>query len=296
MLPGLLGLTLVVLMLAACGVPTATTTMVLATSATALTTTTSTAPITTTTTSPGPQTGGSEAIVDPRRYFPMEVGREWTYDIAVGSAEPMICEDVVVAKGGEPYNFSLVGSIHVSGEGTPSRLRMRVVAPAQEELRAGSVEVKVLEDDLGLFRFVQRILWHWENLSPPGGMGSMSGVAQSFLYSAPKLMSAYPYDVLRDAESVHSTRTIFIWNFGRIEQEDKEEVFSFLGVDSDVAGWRGIPCLHFVREATSDRSTGSVSLTEDCWYAPDEGLVRLEQRIAGKLSMTWTLASQGSNP
>ncbi len=47
--------------------------------------------------------------------------------------------------------------------------------------------------------------------------------------------------------------------------------------------------MHFVR---TPRDTGIV---EDIWHAPGKGLVRLEQRVRGELSMTWALENFKTN-
>ncbi len=223
--------------------------------------------------------------VDPSDYFPMDIGREWTYNIKLGKVSPMILEDVIIAKDNKPYNFSHVGPINVSAGNY--RLKMRVVEPYSEELRSlGGVGVEILEDELGFYRFVSQIFWRRES---PTFIGSQTSILQSLIYSDSELMSVYPYPQLEDADSIHSYRTIFIWGGGGIEQEDEEESFFFIDVDKNVPGWQGVPCYHFTREAKSDESTGSESITEDYWYAPKKGLVRLEQRVKGEISMTWTL-------
>lgn len=218
-------------------------------------------------------------------YFPMDIGREWAYDIKLGKVAPMLLEDVIIVNNNEPYNFSLVGPINANNAESYS-LRMQIVEPKLEQVPSGAVEVKILQDELGLYRFVDSIFWHKESLSISG---SQSGVLQSYMYSVPELMAVYPYSQLKDASSVHSNRNIFIWGGGGIVSDDKEESFFFIGMDNSISGWQGIQLAHFTRKANSDESSGSKSITENYWYAPNKGLVRLEQTVEGEISMTWTL-------
>lgn len=56
--------------------------------------------------------------------------------------------------------------------------------------------------------------------------------------------------------------------------------------------------LHFVRTVEPrDQITAYMhnGFIEDTWFAKGFGLVRLEQRINGKISMTWTLKEFLSN-
>ena len=77
---------------------------------------------------------------------------------------------------------------------------------------------------------------------------------------------------------------------------DPADVLLFVGPES----CDGTPCLHFARNVrageplagvpdTPDSSYLDSSFVEDTWFAKDTGLVRLEQRVNGRLSMTWSL-------
>lgn len=73
---------------------------------------------------------------------------------------------------------------------------------------------------------------------------------------------------------------------------DSPDVLYFEGITECEA----IPCLHFQRVVTlSDDEEGEnessigKDFTEDTWFAKGVGLIRLEQRVEGIISMTWTL-------
>jgi len=226
-----------------------------------------------------PQSPTSAADLD---YFPMDVGREWTYKIEIGKVKPMIYENVAIIKGNDDYYyFPLVGSLNASSD-ADCYLKIMVKSPYQEAERLMSVELEVLEDDLGIFRFNTKLFWGME------GFSSQTAILQAVEYANGNLMSVYPYPELANAEEVVSERVIFLWGEGRIVQEDKDS-FGFRNIDKNVPGYQGIPCWHFLREVHPDKSTQAKSFTEDYWYAPEKGLVRLEQKVEGIISMVWIL-------
>lgn len=68
----------------------------------------------------------------------------------------------------------------------------------------------------------------------------------------------------------------------------KDQDLQFLGQEN----YNGVPCLVFLRTVYPGETTSShldKGFTEQLWFGKGKGLVRLEQKIDGQKSMTWTL-------
>lgn len=61
----------------------------------------------------------------------------------------------------------------------------------------------------------------------------------------------------------------------------------FVGYENNISGYEGISCMHFMRTVEGEYE----HYTEDTWFAKGKGLVRLEQKQDGLVSMVWTLES-----
>lgn len=227
-------------------------------------------------------------------YFPMNTGTEWTYNIKIENVQPVIAETIWMI-GKENYYITERDVIKINS-GENARLRIKVKGPEQETHRPGTVELEILEDDLGLFRYVKQIFWA-RKLNPPGAFGGVTGLDLVIDYSADQLMKTYTTlsQQLQDATSIHSSRVIFFGNqdMAMIEKDigdDKIETLTYSGLDSNVPGYQGIPCLHFSRQVYPPVNHPEIeTITEDSWYAKGKGLVRFEQKVGNQPSMTWTL-------
>ncbi len=228
-------------------------------------------------------------------YFPMDTGAEWTYNIKIDDVKPARAEEIWITGKEEYYHFSdRVFFNPISGVKN-YHLRIKVKGPEQETQRPGTIELEILRDDLGLFRHANQIFWG-KQLNP-SGWGGNNIMEMGIEYSADSLMKFYPEysQQLKDASSVHSSRVIFFGgrNMAKMDKsigESKIETISCLGLDSNVPGYKGIPCLHFFREVYPPVDSPEIkTITEDSWFAKGKGLIRFEQKVGGKPSMTWTI-------
>ncbi|MDO8436270.1 MAG: hypothetical protein Q7S82_02715 [bacterium] len=229
----------------------------------------------------------TSSTADQRDYFPIDIGREWTYDIKTWKVKPIIFDNVTILRGSSSYRkFFYAGSINPHAGVENYRLKMKIKGPFQEEQRLMSVELEVLEDSLGLFRYFTQVFWGLENFSLSG---SQTGMLQAVRYSTDKFMADYPDLQLRSTDRINSEKVIFVWGGGGMIREDRDSIF-FVGIDNNVPGYQGVPLSHFIRKVYSDKSAKVMVFSEDSWYAFKKGLVLLEQRIGGEISMVWQLS------
>jgi hypothetical protein len=214
-------------------------------------------------------------------YFPMDVGMEWTYNIKVGKAQPRIYENIYAKKSEGSFSFPMTGPFTAS-EGLEYRLKLKIKNAYMPDKILSAFELEVLEDGIGFFRNNTKLVWSIQ------GFGNNAAVVQGAEYANGNIMQIYPYPELKSAEKITSQRIIFLWGKGRIVQEDRDS-FGYKGIDKNVPGYEGIACWHFLREVNPAKFEGAKPFTEDYWYAPKKGLVRLEQKVEGITSMVWTL-------
>jgi hypothetical protein len=222
---------------------------------------------------------------DFKKYFPYSVGIIWSYTIKTGTVRPMFHENVVCTKGGKAFaKFVAAGSINTSPDKDYS-LKFSVNSPYQEDKRIGAVEINLIKDGMGIFRYVKGMYW---------GLDSFNGQAailQAYDYNISELFPVFKVPSSA-GDKATAERIIFIYGKGGIEQEDSQmgtDKFSYQGTDNKVPGSEGITCLYFLRAVKPSNTQQFSGFTEDCWFAPDKGLVRLIQKVDGKTSMTWTL-------
>ncbi len=131
------------------------------------------------------------------------------------------------------------------------RLSYRIIKAASKD----QVQIQILKDDMGLYGLGSQISW----------VSDQGTVIECVL--SPDLRKAVKVLYLRDNSKVELKGMMG---------------FSLAGFDYEVPGYEESPCCHFTR-------TYGYGITEDCWYAVDTGLVRLEQKVDGKLSMVCVL-------
>jgi len=102
----------------------------------------------------------------------------------------------------------------------------------------------------------------------------------------------YPPEARIPSEDRFSVRTIFTDSKAPAEEIEKTaDILTLVGVEK-LPGYGELPCIHFLRIVKErDKSKIGKAFTEDTWYAPGVGLVRLEQKVEGKTSMIWELQS-----
>jgi hypothetical protein len=235
----------------------------------------------------------------PGDYFPHQVGTEWQYDVSTGPAEPLEYREVAWRMGSSLEYIASRGRYRPYFEAKTRNfvLRMKVQGPSPEQgplkYRDG-VELAVLEDGLGIFENHHRIFW---------------AVGTAERYMANEIVT-FPPDSPGapgmggpwggwGAEDGYSMRLVFFADKPGIAigfGEHAKDMTAFVGAES----CNGIPCLHFVRTVEAGKADDRVphsaaadyldrGFTEDRWFAKGKGLVRLEQKVDGRTSMTWTL-------
>lgn len=224
---------------------------------------------------------------EPWDYFPTRTGTKWVYEITVGEAEPLSFREISWPLNGRVTSYAVRGYLHplVSDE---SRRTFQLVistrgkASQQGPFQYDGVELAIEKDELGIFKYHKQVFWA---MTYSGGFM----VSEVGTYS-PNTPPAPPHIWGMGKKEGFSVRIIFFSEPGievGIGKEPSEEFF-FTGVDG--------PYLHFVREVKVDeKEEGEEStyldkgFTEETWFVKGKGLVRLEQKVDGKISMVWKL-------
>ena len=239
--------------------------------------------------------GHSLALIigEPSEYFPLDIGRTWTYRIDIGSVDPLAYRKIEWPVGEKFIVASQRRRLFPSGK-TTFQLKLKVVASASKQGPLSypkGVKVSVEKDELGIFRDVSNIFfavstWPFRVLQimehPPTSSFAPTSPWGSWLVG-----------------SGYSIRLIFFGEkpgteigLGDKLGDKPVDKLLFVGLDS-VPGYKNVRGLHFVRTVDPSKKEWNEYLdkgfTEDTWFVRGIGLVRLEQRVDGKLSMTWTL-------
>ena len=230
-------------------------------------------------------TGGSPEV-GPEEYFPTATGTRWEYDITLGEAEPLSFRTVSWPLGEDRAAIYATRGLFrgtFSGESKEFKLVLRVKGPAEKQGPLQyplSVELEIEKDELGVFEDATQIFW---------------AITSSGRYMVTEVVT-YP----SDSPGAPSGS----WGMWGQEEGAALRVFFFgerpgiaIGVGKDSPdkllfdGPEGSQ-LHFVREVEADEDGEhylSSGFTEDMWFEEGRGLVRLEQKVGGKASMTWEL-------
>lgn len=230
-------------------------------------------------------------------HFPTETGTRWKYKITIGETEPLKFKTTYWPIGSADEGGHIVYGVRGRFEPLlaekPQKsfdLVIKVIGPAKKqgpfEYR-GSVELAVEEDDLGVFKDHSQIFW--AIVQPPNPIVNEVVTYPPGLSSDPR---GSEYWGSGSNTEGYSLRVVF---FARqpglsigLGDDPKEEII-FNGI---VPGGSGGFQLHFTREvepAEEDDHYLSNGFTEEMWYEEGKGLVRLEQKVKGKISMTWEL-------
>jgi len=145
-------------------------------------------------------------------------------------------------------------------------------------------ELEIIQDDVDIFehKFAQSKKVYWGRIYDDNNPDSL--VVNQIVFFSNKFSQS------PNSGDSFSIRTIFTTNEPAQNASGAEDTLSLVGVDNNLSGYDGLPCIHFLRTVKpSDNTELGKSFTEDTWYAPGIGLVRLEQKVEGKISMTWDL-------
>ena len=210
-------------------------------------------------------------------YFPVKEGTEWSYEIKLERTLPLTYE-VTSWPSGKVYH-----RIPVIPEYYPwqsDRYHLKIAVRDYDETD-GVVSLNIIEDDLGFFNNADFVWWELSDVKD----GLVVDQKLEYIKS-----TSQPREFLVGI----STRAIFFnGDAGKSKSyvTGEEDSLKFVGIDDKVPGYKA-PCLHFVREVKKGNGRypyADKGFTEDVWYAPDIGLVRLEQKVEGQNSMIWTL-------
>ncbi|MFA4818827.1 MAG: hypothetical protein WC621_03225 [Patescibacteria group bacterium] len=238
----------------------------------------------------------------PGEYFPMDVGRKWTYNIKLtdDSKNPPLAYGIEIWPMGENKNISYETRGLLYGRDKKERNPQLIIQVDSLAAKQGplhypmGVRLKIIRDDLGIYgwpEYNEGVYWavttsgRWQvtevvlrdPMSPGaprigswGGWGGESGfsLAMKFFGARPGL-------------------SIGIGS-------DSHDALEFLGPED----FGGSMALHFKRVVdvrkdsegkTREEGYLGKSFTEDMWYLRHVGLVRLVQTVDKVETMVWTL-------
>lgn len=216
-------------------------------------------------------------------YFPTDLNSEWHYKVDV-YGDPLFYDVQRWPVGDLAVSYSTRGR-SIKSEGTYD-LKLKVIRKVEtpEQITA---EVKIIEDGFGIFRTVQAL--YWMELGRNSGKPMFIQRTEYPSYYSPlpwySISPGLSERMLLFSAKKGVIRTRINSNNEIIEDQDLQ----FLGQEN----YNGMPCLVFLRtvypEEKSTDSHLSKGFTEQLWFGKGKGLIRLEQKIDGQTSMTWTL-------
>ncbi len=239
------------------------------------------------------RTSRQESVVgSPKEYFPTDIGLKWIYQISISETVPQSYRETAWPLGESNLTYSsrgyFLGAIQDESQKS-QRLAIRVKNLADKQ---GPLEfplgrqLDVVEDELGIFREVKHAFW---------AVNTSHRYAVHLVEIHDAMYS--PMGSSMGWRDGYSIRLIFFSSKPGLQiglGEDAMDALLFDGVDDQVQGYRGEQLLHFVRTVKASKERNSdldAGFVEHTWFAKGKGLVRLEQKINGKTSMTWTLES-----
>jgi len=199
-------------------------------------------------------------LIDVTRYFPMEVGIKWTYEITIGEKNPVVSS---IARG-NIGNTTVVreqrGTLVIE-EGKIFNLTIEVKEVTQLEGKQG-VELEITEDDdFKLFRGADRVVWI---------------LREKPTFAVFQILVSQP----EGEESIFSVRPLIT----PVAMEGKHPSQGFLTPIRHEGS-----SLHLLRMVGSTGPDVDNGFTEHFYYEKDVGMVKLVQKRDGVVSMTWKL-------
>ena len=216
-----------------------------------------------------------------KEYFPTKPGSEWTYKIEFGEVNPQFYYITAWYRGSElqarNHQVEVFKDTYqrIHPDGCYLKIGSREIVLPNQGTGYAAV-LNIIKDDLNIFDNSNRVVW-------------MVRIDKEFTIIR---VVEYPgiYDSAWESPNVLSMQIIFfdpkIGNQGDEAYYASDDRLKFVGFDNNVPGYPGISSMHFLRTVTPDKGK---SFTEDTWFAKGIGLVRLEQKVDGKISMIWKL-------
>jgi hypothetical protein len=233
-----------------------------------------------------------------KNFLPTEIGTEWTYAIEIGETDPLKYSEVVWPTGDSAMLYSNISLFPVlfASEEKPEKflltIRVKGSPPKQGPFEYNNAaELEVVKDDLGVYEGAKQIFW----LISPGRF--QLRVVEAITYDP----SLAPGEFAR--EDGYSQKLLLLDCLPGLSYEERmgwdmenmsAETLTSLLHTTDFPQYEGTLVLHYQRIVESDEkreATGYLNngFTEDTWFAEGKGLIRLEQKVDGKVSMIWTL-------
>lgn len=213
-------------------------------------------------------------------FFPIDPGTEWSYKIDIGAADPKLVYTIVwdTASGQDTRTFTdsyLLSEKIKAPECCYLKIKVENVAYRDE---AYAVKLNVTRDDLGVYE-------RFGHSKARDAYWIVADNADEFIASKIVSLPAGDFSIVSPDMTVLSLQLLFFDPKNGIHTRKllNGDPLELIGYDNDAPGCGDDICMHFVR---TPRGT---DIAEDIWYAPGKGLVRLEQRVNGEPSMTWTL-------
>lgn len=238
------------------------------------------------------------SIGDPIDYVPTKPGTVLAYKIKTGPAEPLQFNQVIWPEGDRASITSTRGRFFAVVLDSTNEvkktyfltLRVKCLAEKQGGLSLPiGVELAVDKDDLGIYRDYKQVFL----AANPRNRFMCREVV---VYPPEKSMRSGPWGSW-GGEDGYSVRLVFFGDKPGIQigfgEKPKDELL-FEGIKS-VPGLnaRGLHFLRTVKPAErkdGDKGSGYLDkgFEEDTYFVRGKGLVYLEQRVDGEISMTWT--------
>jgi len=237
------------------------------------------------------------------RYFPTNVGSEWTYRIQFGSTDPLTYKEPVWPYGDGKRAIFQTSRVRIFTQQKvppPYYLKLGVTQITNQQgwfSIAGTPKLEVLRDDLNLFDGASGV--YWVRLEDEDGFNIIQEITYSPYSSNSPFVESRAYRGYSSSKQGYSHGFFFFADESGTRMsigEDPQDKLTYLGVDTTVPGYLGLSCLHYLREVQPGKmEAGEVpgyldqGFTEHTWFAEGIGLVRLEQKVNGRTSMTWVL-------
>lgn len=211
---------------------------------------------------------------DADQYFPMKVGSEWYYTVDVKEGGALNYKETPISIRRE--------MIYPQNKGNSLIIKIEKTVDEQcDSQYPDSLKLKVIKDDYNIFKYDKNIFWIKLGLPT---------IEDAYMVNQITTISDFSHGDLC------TEKTLFIAdreNTG-IQRDGSKDEQIYLGKENINYKYQLIECMHFKRiVSSSDKSLGELGqgFTEESWYAPDKGLIRMEQKIGGKTSMIWELES-----
>jgi hypothetical protein len=233
------------------------------------------------------------------QYFPMDVGSTWTYRIDIGNTSPVYYQELdLYYKIGK--NTGTSESI-VRGKYAPGsrmelpqkrayELKITIAAKATKQCDMEIPEgrkIKVIVDELGIYQDAENVYW---TTSFPGTFHFMQITEMKMSGGFSTGANLKPYQICSSSLKGFGYPTgTSICRGGKMT-----DFITFQGIEI-IPGTK-VSGLHYIREVKGKESasisdTMNFTFTEDLYYLKGFGLAYLQQKVNGKIAMTWTLVN-----